>query len=202
MEIRHTCLTLGIEKPMGLVRMTTRNDVYDSVKVSNLTFMNSPNEAFDTLTSGLYPSLNSVLTVVDSRGTAMFARNIDMQTITAQNLTSDRAEFTDLSAINGYFEDLYVSSNIHITGDILSSGSVTTPQIKFQSDISASLTIDTSGNPIWTSRGISQNLLGWQPLLSPTQVIPLLPLGASAADIAQTVNTLLLALKNKGVLIG
>ena len=187
---------------MGLVRMTTRNDVYDSVKVSNLTFVNSPNEAFDTLTSGLYPSLNSVLTVVDSRGTAMFARNIDLQTITAQNLTSDRAEFTDLSAINGYFEDLYVSSNIHITGDILSSGSVTTPQIKFQSDISASLTIDTSGNPIWTSRGISQNLLGWQPLLSPTQVIPLLPLGASAADIAQTVNTLLLALKNKGVLIG
>ena len=172
--------------------MTARNEVFESIKISGLTFENPVTDTFDTLTTGLYPSQNSVLMVTDGKGTAKFSRNIDVDTVTVENLTATVGSFTDISAITATFDSLSVS-NISV-GGVISAGPITAPQLNLTPGI---LTVDNSGVPTWNG----QSLVAWQPLLEPTVTIPLLPLDASGGDIAITVNSLLTVLKNKGILI-
>lgn len=172
--------------------MTARNEVFESIKISGLTFENPVTDTFDTLTSGLYPSQNSVLMITDDKGTAQFSRNINVDTLSVQNIQAAIASFTDVSATTATFNSLS-ASNIAV-GTVISSGPITTQQLKLNSGI---LTVDTSGVPTWNG----QSLVAWQPLLAPTVTIPLLTMDASAEDIAGTVNSLLTVLKNKGILI-
>jgi hypothetical protein len=172
--------------------MTARNEVFDSIKISGLTFENPVSDTFDTLTAGQYPSQNSILMITDSKGTAQFSRNITVDTLTVQNVTADLGTFTDLSATSAIFTNL-AATNISV-GSVYSSGPIRAAQLNLNS---GSLTTDASGNPVWNG----QNLLGWNTLLAPTTYIPLLAPTATAFDIAQTVNTLLTALKNKGIVI-
>jgi len=172
--------------------MSKRNEVFESIKVSGLTFENPVSDTFDTLTAGQYPSQNSVLMITDTKGTAQFSRNIDVDTVTVQNITADVAAFTDLSATTASFDTL-TATNISV-GSVTSSGPITTSQLQLGA---GALTIDASGIPLWNG----QSLIGWQPLLAPTTSIPLLAPTASESEIADTVNTLLSVLKNKGIVI-
>jgi len=172
--------------------MSNRNEVFESIKISGLTFENPVSETFDTLTAGQYPSQNSVLMITDTKGTAKFSRNIDVDTITVQNVTADAGSFIDLSATTATFSNLTVSRMT--VGSVTSSGSIQTSQLKLGS---GTLAINTTGTPLWNG----QSLVAWQPLLAPTTTIPLLAPTATAAEIASTVNTLLTVLKNKGIVI-
>jgi hypothetical protein len=172
--------------------MSKRNEVFESIKVSGLTFENPVSDTFDALTAGQYPSQNSVLMITDTKGTAQFSRNIDVDTVTVQNITADVGTFTDLSATTGSFGNL-TATNISVDS-VISSGPITTRQLQLGA---GTLTLDASGTPLWNG----QSLIGWQPLLAPTTTIPLLGPTATAAEIADTVNTLLTVLKNKGIVI-
>ena len=171
--------------------MTARNEVFDSIKISGLTFENPVSNTFDTLTAGKYPSQNSVLMITDSKGTAEFSRNIAVDTVSVQNITASVGTFIDLSATTASFGNL---SATNISVGTVSSGPIRATQLSFNP---GSLTVDTSGTPLWNG----QSLLGWQPLLAPTTTIPLLAPTATASEIADTVNTLLTVLKNKGIVI-
>jgi hypothetical protein len=175
--------------------MTTRNEIFNSIKISGLTFENPVSDTVDSLTAGKYPSQNSVLTITDATGTAKFLRSIAVDTVEVQNIVADVGLFIDVSA------GTLTSTNLNATnitaGSVTSTGSITATSLRLTDGTSGVLSMNNSGTPLWNS----QSLLGWQTLLAPSTMIPLLPPTATASDIANTVNSLLTALKNKGIMI-
>lgn len=175
--------------------MTARNEIFNSIKISGLTFENPVSDTVDSLTAGKYPSQNSVLTITDATGTAKFLRSISVDTVTVQNIVADVGLFIDVSATSLTCNNLN-ATNI-TAGSVTSTGPITATSLRLTNGTTGLLSVNSSGIPLWNG----QSLLGWQTLLVPSTMIPLLPPTATASDIANTVNSLLTALKNKGIVI-
>jgi hypothetical protein len=175
--------------------MTTRNEVFDKITVQGLVFDKA----------GSFPPQNSILTTIDSKGTADFRQNVNCENFTiTNNLVAFQGNINNLTVQNANISNLVVNSpgtitvksNITVNGDGNTSGYVKTPNIILVdavTDISGSLTY--SGSLNWNGT----NIMGWKPV-SPVPISLLTPT-ATNADIITTVNSLLDVFKTQGVFI-
>jgi hypothetical protein len=188
----------------------SKTEVFDRITTKGFIFENPTTDTDDTSTAGKYPSQNSVLTIIDSVGTADFSRVINTDSVTlSSQLTATNGTFTTLNAGTGTFNQLTVTSpftvsNATVIGDA-TTGNIQAGRIQLVDPVTSSTArLDVSGTTLlFTDSSNNQiDVLGWSSKLAQNTTIALLnPLIATDSDIANTLNALLNVFRSQGVFI-
>lgn len=188
----------------------SKTEVFDRITTKGFIYENPSTATYDNSTTGKYPSQNSVLTIVDSVGTAEFSRVINTNSVTlSSQLTATNGSFNTLNAGVGTFNELIVTSpltvsNATVLGDA-TTGNIQAGRILLVDPVtSATSKLEVSGSSLrfTDSSNNAVDLLGWSSKLAQNTSIALLdPATATDSDIATTLNTLLNVFRTQGVFI-
>jgi hypothetical protein len=188
---------------------TRRSEVFENIKTQGFVFT-TPSNSTDTTTAGVYPDRNSTFQIVDSQGTAEFRPDINCQSATLNNLTSNSATVTNFAADSCTIGSLITTggsitttANLVAAGDGNTSGSVRAKRVQLRDQVTGAMgTLDTSGNSVfWTdASGLRTDLLSWNTVRE-IDLLDWTGTGVSTTDIISKLNQLLLILDDAGAFV-